>query len=445
MAFHRKDLNMNIMTTLFSEFQTRWAIVKKPESTRSQRVFALLEIFCFPASLMAIFLLLVQLILFMVNCGSLIPNWWLRYASPILLAGAVGYLTNWLAIMMLFRPYDPVKWLVVWPQGMIPRNKSAVAHKMGDEVGNKLLSPDRLADEISEKLIAFLSDPDVIKKIRIQIQDFLLLHQKSIVDFLIPEIEKTLVKEIDKQITPDNIKSFWEKELKPRLESEETRNAIAGYIVKVCQENATELTTAIQGKLRTYLNQKLSFIPLFKDQVVQLVISFFANRESMQAMIRDWLGAPETQKMICGKMVNVGKKLNEWLQSPEAEVKLGSFSNDAKKSLKEFLTKYLHTALPVFAQNALDSKELWQWFEKKMLPGARDGLVAFVRDHKQQIIDNLKLAQRIEDAINAQDVRSFHKMINNIAAQHLGAIQVLGFLLGILVGFLQLLQMWVSQ
>ena len=437
---------MSVLASLSSEFETRWAIVRNPESTRSQRIFALLEIFCFPVSMMAILLLFVQLILFLCRCGAFIPNWWLRYVSPILLAGAVGYLTNWLAIMMLFRPYDPVKWLVIWPQGMIPRNKSAVAQKMGDEVGNKLLSPEQLADEITGKLVLFLSDPAVIKKIRMKIQEFLLLYQKTIVEFLIPKIEKTLVDEIDKLITPDNLKDFWEKELRARLDSEETRNQIAEYVVKVGQDNASSLTAAIQDQLHAYLVQKLVFIPQFiRNQVVQLVISFFADRASMQTMVKNWLAAPETQKMICDKMINIGVKMNEWIQSPEAKAKLGCFSDDAKKSLKEFLKNYLHTALPAFAQNALDSPELWQWFETEMLPGARDGLVDFVNGHKQQIIDNLKLAQRIEDAINAQDVRNFHTMINNIAAQHLGAIQVLGFLLGVLVGLLQLLQTAVCE
>lgn len=38
-----------------------------------------------------------------------------------------------------------------------------------------------------------------------------------------------------------------------------------------------------------------------------------------------------------------------------------------------------------------------------------------------------------------QDVREFHNMINSVAAEHLGAIQVLGFLLGAVIGLFQLL------
>ena len=49
------------------------------------------------------------------------------------------------------------------------------------------------------------------------------------------------------------------------------------------------------------------------------------------------------------------------------------------------------------------------------------------------------MSERIENAINRQDVREFYRMINEISAQHLGAIQVLGFILGSIIGALQLL------
>ena len=46
---------------------------------------------------------------------------------------------------------------------------------------------------------------------------------------------------------------------------------------------------------------------------------------------------------------------------------------------------------------------------------------------------------RIRDAVAPMDMREFHDMINEVAAQHLGAIQVLGYVLGAVVGALTLL------
>ena len=52
---------------------------------------------------------------------------------PVFTAAAVGYLTNWLAIQLLFRPYKPVKWLGGL-QGMIPRNKERIAENLSEEI-----------------------------------------------------------------------------------------------------------------------------------------------------------------------------------------------------------------------------------------------------------------------------------------------------------------------
>ena len=142
---------------LFGEFQSRWQVICKKSSSSGQKIFAAMEIFCFPVSMLSILLLLLQVIIYTSGGGDSIPVWWVDYVSPILLSGAVGYLTNWLAIMMLFRPDEPVKWLFFWPQGMIPRNKANVAKSMGNEVGNNLLSPERLVEELSNKISSFFN------------------------------------------------------------------------------------------------------------------------------------------------------------------------------------------------------------------------------------------------------------------------------------------------
>lgn len=59
------------------------------------------------------------------------------------------------------------------------------------------------------------------------------------------------------------------------------------------------------------------------------------------------------------------------------------------------------------------------------------------RDGRRLIIDMLDMNRRIEQSIADQNVREFHAMINRIAAEHLGAIQVLGYILGAAVGLLQ--------
>jgi len=53
---------------------------------------------------------------------------WINIISIPLLAGFVGYITNYIAIKMLFRPYKK-KWYTLGWQGVIPKNREKLAKK----------------------------------------------------------------------------------------------------------------------------------------------------------------------------------------------------------------------------------------------------------------------------------------------------------------------------
>ena len=86
---------------------------------------------------------------------------------PLIGAG-IGYVTNWIAVKMLFRPLNPVKigkWKLPFTPGIIPRNKNRIAKSIGITVSDKLLSENvisksllskdkenRIKEEIKEKI-----------------------------------------------------------------------------------------------------------------------------------------------------------------------------------------------------------------------------------------------------------------------------------------------------
>src|SRR5229473_1209391 len=70
----------------------------------------------------------------------------------IVIATAHGYGAAWLAIWMLFHPYQPVKFLglTIWPQGMIPRHRERLAQSIGNAVGNELVSQETVFHALFE-------------------------------------------------------------------------------------------------------------------------------------------------------------------------------------------------------------------------------------------------------------------------------------------------------
>jgi uncharacterized membrane protein YheB (UPF0754 family) len=63
-----------------------------------------------------------------------------------------GYGAAWLAIWMLFHPYQPKKLfgITIWPQGMIPRHRERLAQSIGNAVGNELVSQDTVFNALFE-------------------------------------------------------------------------------------------------------------------------------------------------------------------------------------------------------------------------------------------------------------------------------------------------------
>ena len=97
---------------------------------------------------------------------------WLPYLAPPLLGALIGYVTNYIAIRMLFRPLYPWRLLgmrLPLTPGIIPAKRGELAQRMGEMVGSHLLTADdvrkalekpafnrELKSAVNDKLGAFL-------------------------------------------------------------------------------------------------------------------------------------------------------------------------------------------------------------------------------------------------------------------------------------------------
>lgn len=90
----------------------------------------------------------------------------LHYAAGPLIGGLIGYLTNYLAVKMLFRPYKAVKigkWTLPFTPGIVPKRKKQLAAAIGKAVGEQLFTAEDLkksfsAEETKEKIVDLIVD-----------------------------------------------------------------------------------------------------------------------------------------------------------------------------------------------------------------------------------------------------------------------------------------------
>lgn len=131
-------------------------------------------------------------------------DWMMVRLIMIPFVGAfIGWITNYVAIKMLFYPRQPVKVLFVTFHGIFPKNKERIANKLGavverdlinfGDIKNKLKDPETLAnfkEEIAERVDTALRDR--IEKMGIA---------KGIVpEPIIQTVHKIIVKEIDQNL-----------------------------------------------------------------------------------------------------------------------------------------------------------------------------------------------------------------------------------------------------
>jgi uncharacterized membrane protein YheB (UPF0754 family) len=434
------------LKSLASDFGVRWRIVCDRASGSEKRVFAGLELFCLPMSVITLFLLPGQAIA--MRCGLTVPGWWAGVAMPILVSAAVGYITNYIAIEMLFKPYD-VNWkhplsLITfgyWKQGLVPKNKDQIGRQAGQQIQENLLNPEKISTELCEMVVGLIQDKTVIANIRVSVQELLRSHEGRIVGFLIPHIEKSLIEAINRMVTPDTVKVFWEKEIEPRLTSQETRTLIAQNVVAGLKRRSPRMIEEIRESVRsiafTYLSDKLPLgigAETLSNGLVKVI-----DWNLVEYKLKERLSEPETVDKIRDELLTFVERARSWMASAESAEKLNGMVADVKNRLEAFLRNYLHETLPKLAGQFLESESLWGWVENELLPSARPQIEKMIKETgREKIISGLNIAGRVEQAVKEQDVRMFHEMINSVAAQHLGAIQVLGYLLGGLVGLLQI-------
>lgn len=109
------------------------------------------------------------------------------------ITGLVGYVTNWLAIKMLFRPHRR-RWYSFGWIGVIPRNRSKLASKIGIMVGEKLIGEEEIAKAVKSENVQNAISATIEK----ELEKFLKTDHGSISDILekIGLHEETVIKKL---------------------------------------------------------------------------------------------------------------------------------------------------------------------------------------------------------------------------------------------------------
>lgn len=125
------------------------------------------------------------------------------YALP-LIAAAIGWLTNYVAIKMLFHPRQPVNLGFMTLQGLFPKRKKDIAHKLGDIVAHDLVSvedlTERLKSEENQALIRQFLDEKLEHFLNTRFRDILPRVSRWLSSRALRKIRSMLLEEFMEQL-----------------------------------------------------------------------------------------------------------------------------------------------------------------------------------------------------------------------------------------------------
>lgn len=94
----------------------------------------------------------------------------MKYILLPLIAGLIGWFTNYIAVWMLFNPKKPVNILGLKFQGIFPKRQHILAERIGNLVADQLLHSSDLKDKLlNEDTLSGISD-----LVEVKIDDYLL-------------------------------------------------------------------------------------------------------------------------------------------------------------------------------------------------------------------------------------------------------------------------------
>ncbi len=401
--------------------------------------WATAEIVCMSLSLLALGLLLGQCVLR--AAGVTWAGWVDRWVLPVMLSGAVGYLTNSIAVTMLFRPYDatdphPAGAMPFWRQGLIPKYRKELAATAGRQMADRLLTPEVVAREIKAMVAVALDDESFREQLRFILGPVIREKLPAIIEAASPEIMRILRKGLQSGVSRENLEELFERVVEPWLDVGDTKEALVAGIVEVLQERVPELV----DQFRTTMGRGAQESRWREVLISAAEWAGGLNWREVRADLRQELASSEVRARIRAVVEQAVARHRAAVASSGAPPVVRHLYDQASDFVAEFVEHDLVQTLPEFGHVIADDPRLWSWLANEAMPAAGPGIMRWLENEGLFVTrEHFDVAGRVEEAILELDVREFHEMINDVSARHLGAIQVLGYILGLIIGGLHVL------
>lgn len=314
------------------------------------------------------------------------------YFIAPLLGGLIGYITNDIAIRMLFRPHK-AKYLfgihIPFTPGIIPKEKGRIAEAIGGVISENLMN-----NEVLEKYL--LSD-EMIGKVRSAVEEFISIqqqNQESVARFLGHYLSKDEIDSIAQNINQSITKQTYEKLADSSVGDKVAHIAIDHVAQKLTIDGAQELLSGIGGALGGLKGMAAG---LFGGNIVAKFLGML--REPAEHFL--------------------AKNINTMLRDNGEEIVSNMIGGEVDNFLNKPVCKLLEGHEEQLAQTVDFIESIYR---------------SIITEHLPKILESIDISKIVRERINEMDVNETEKLIFQVMDKELKAIVWLGALLGLLMG-----------
>ena len=308
------------------------------------------------------------------------------------LGGIIGYITNDIAIRMLFRPHK-AKYImgvhIPFTPGIIPKEKGRIADAIGGVISENLMNKDVLE--------RYLLSDDMVSKVRLSIEEFIETQKhnpETVKEFLCYYLSEEEMSAISQNVNESLTKQTYKKLADPSVGEKVAHIAIDQVAKKISVDGAEELLAGLGGAIGGLGGVAAG---LLGGNIVARFLGML--REPAERFLADNINniLKNNGKEIVSNMIN--GEVEEFLNKPVCKLLEGH---------DDQLKQAVNTVESIYR--------------------------AIINDHLPKILDSIDISQIVRERINEMDVNETEKLIFQVMDKELKAIVWLGAGLGFIMG-----------
>lgn len=300
------------------------------------------------------------------------------YIIGALIGAVIGYITNWLAIKMLFRPRE-AKYIfgmkLPFTPGLIPKEKSRIANKVGETVGTHLLNSDSLSKALKDDKIKAKFNEVAKEKINQVINSNSTLEESlkntlgenyyALKGNMINNITKTILESIQEEEFKNKVKFYIVDSIKERLNKEPEKiidfiksNKFREVIINTLGEEKTRdiIGKALLKEVKTLGKEDLTIEEVIPENIKPYIEEYVkSQKDTLVDIIKNLLRDNEVSHKIKSAINdNIPSIVSMFLSG---DVIYGKLVSLVDKSLSEEENKeYICDAALAFVHESMKKK-----------------------------------------------------------------------------------------